>query len=147
MIPTLNLRNVRHKDLTRILEIEQQFYADAFTIDIFEEYMEYAVFRVLEADGVIAGYVIAIYTTEDKYNIESIAVAPEFQGKQYSVYMVEVLENIIKRENAKAITLEVSETNVKARQLYEKLGYMYTGIKKEQFYQDGGTALLMEKVF
>ena len=151
MVPTLSLRRVRIKDLPRILEIEKQFYADAFTIDIFEDYefeskMGLGFFEVLEVGGVIAGYAIAIDHLDGTYNIESIAIAPEFQGKQYSVYMVEVLENFIKRDSrAEAITLEVAETNTKARNLYEKFGYHYTDKKIERFYLDGTTALVMKK--
>lgn len=59
-----------------------------------------------------------------------VAVAQNFLGKGYGIKMVQELINAGKQFNISKITLSVDHTNIPAKSLYEKLGFVLS--KKEK---------------
>jgi ribosomal protein S18 acetylase RimI-like enzyme len=151
MIPTLNLRKVKPEDIDSIVDIDKVFGPDAFSKYVFEDYIEDCIdyngfFYALEVEGVLVGYIIVIHGLDSAYNIESIAIRPEFQKTNCGKFVLETIESFIVRDGGSRISLHVSDKNLRARKFYEKFGYQYTGIEHKHFYIDGTTALGMEKI-
>lgn len=152
MLPTLSLRKVKAEEIDTIVDIDKIFGPDAFSKYMFEDYMEECnedngFFYVLEVEGVLAGYIIAVHDFDGAYIIESIAIRSEFQKVGYGKFLLETIENLIRREGGDEIKLQVSDKNTSARKLYENFGYQYIGNEQEKFYLDGSAALSMKKEF
>ncbi len=76
------------------------------------------------------------YTLEDHRrfrgvvaNILAVAVEPAFQGRGYGTILFEGVFHLVARsvENAVGFCLTVADTNLRARRLFERLGFAWTG--------------------
>lgn len=74
--------------------------------------------------------------------IASVAVAPQFRGQSVGAALVAQAE--IAFPGARHIFLCVSSFNLRARQLYERLGYRQVG-KLEDYVLPGASEILMHK--
>jgi len=82
----------------------------------------------------IQGFVIASCAVEE-WEIENVVVAPDRRrGGVASALIHELLRNAARR-GAVSLGLEVRESNVAARQLYEKLGFSEIG-RRAGYYRD-----------
>ena len=63
--------------------------------------------------------------------IDSLAVAPQGRGQGLGTLLLERVFEEARRNGCKAVTLEVVDTNPRARQLYERLGFK---VIKEEWY-------------
>lgn len=56
--------------------------------------------------------------------IETVAVAPAFQGKGYGRRMTQFAINRLKERGVDRVLLDVGAPNIRARRLYEGLGFV-----------------------
>jgi len=86
---------------------------------------------VAEARGefAILGFLIAQHIGPE-WELENIVVAHEVQGKGVGTRLLNELFAQAKQANSEAVFLEVRESNVAARGLYEKLGFKESGRRK-----------------
>jgi ribosomal protein S18 acetylase RimI-like enzyme len=100
---------------------------------------------VLTENEKIAGFIVLLTRkTSFKARIYSVAVSPDFRGKKYGATLLEKTVDLALKEGKKFLSLEVSENNEAAIQLYQKFGFKVTG-KRKAYYKDGSNALLMIK--
>jgi len=59
----------------------------------------------------------------DGLKLEMLVVSPEARGKGIGKKMLDYLVDLAQKEGFKKITLEVIDSNEKAKHLYEKMGY------------------------
>lgn len=64
----------------------------------------------------------------DEYYLDSIAVHPSFQGKGIGSQLIASFEQLAAEQGHARLLLIVDEDNVKARALYERLGYTEDGM-------------------
>ena len=72
--------------------------------------------------GVLAGYAIA-HVGGDEGEILNLGVAPAYRGRGLGRALVERMLAELRGRGARAVYLEVRESNVVARRLYESLGF------------------------
>jgi ribosomal-protein-alanine N-acetyltransferase len=72
--------------------------------------------------GVIAGYAIA-HVGADEGEILNLGVAPAHRGRGVGRALVEQMLAALRSHGARVVYLEVRESNVVARRLYESLGF------------------------
>lgn len=102
-------------------------------------------FWVLTEDEKIAGFMVLLQRINSQaLRIYSLAVSPEFRGKQYAQQLMQKAVQKAGELGKERLYLEVSEHNHGAIQLYQKLGFQLTGIRP-RYYRDGSNACLMEK--
>ncbi len=102
-------------------------------------------FWILEEDEKIAGFIVLLQRTNSQaLRVYSLAVSPEFRGKQYAQQLMQKAVEYAQKQGKDRLYLEVSEHNHGAIQLYQKLGFQLTGIRP-RYYRDGSNACLMEK--
>ena len=87
---------------------------------------------IIEYDGKIAGYgnISFTYSIEGGGNVvflEELYIKPEYRNKGIGT---EYFNFIHTNFPAKRYRLEVTDCNIKAKQLYEKLGYTYLNYKQ-----------------
>ncbi|WP_338344328.1 GNAT family N-acetyltransferase [Fructobacillus evanidus] len=77
----------------------------------------------------------------DEVDLSFLAVDPAFQGQGMAR---ELMQAFCEQNNDRTAFLEVAENNVSARRLYEKFGFEIYA-RRDGYYHDGQTAILMEK--
>jgi ribosomal-protein-alanine N-acetyltransferase len=74
--------------------------------------------------------------------IATVGVLPEYRGLGIGQALIKECEH---RMPMRRIRLSVRVNNIKAIELYEKIGYQRVS-EWEKYYSDGGSALVMEKI-
>lgn len=98
---------------------------------------------VLKSENEILGFA-GIWITPDNIELNNIVVRKDSRGKGYSRILLERLLEISKEFGKEFITLEVSEINEKAINLYTKYGFEKIGLRKK-YYEGIYDAILMSK--
>ena len=97
-----------------------------------------------EAPGDICGFVIARCGTEE-WEIENVVVAPQHRRCGIGDKLVEQILNAAHSAGAIAVLLEVRESNLAARQLYEQLGFAEVGRRSAYYREPVADALLLRR--
>ncbi len=102
-------------------------------------------FLVTKHEEKISSYIILLKRRKSSMlRIYSIAVAPGFRGKGLARILLNEAEKIASKSGYKYLSLEVSELNSIAVNLYLKSGFEVYG-ERLAYYKDGSKALLMRK--
>jgi ribosomal protein S18 acetylase RimI-like enzyme len=83
------------------------------------------IFGILGCIFCMIGLVILKHTTTaDKLYVDGVTVAHEMKGKGIGSHMFGLLERTASQKGFRTISLEVIETNTRAKALYEHLGFV-----------------------
>lgn len=101
---------------------------------------------VAELDKKILGYYLLDVAQDDpsSANLDSMAVTQEFRKQGVGALLLREAEEVCKRHGFPAITLEVHEGNLRAYNLYNKMGYIEVE-RSPNYYDDDAAAIEMEK--
>lgn len=89
----------------------------------------------------ILGFLIASNTAPD-WELESIAIAPESRNIGIGKRLLTAFLVKAKETNSQGVFLEVRESNLAARRLYEKAGFRETGRRKSYYINPIEDAIL-----
>ena len=95
---------------------------------------------VLISDNEVIGYA-GLWHIIDEGHITNIAIKKDFQGKGFSNLLMDELIKYKSENKLSFLTLEVRESNVKARNLYEKFDFKEIG-RRQNYYENNETAIL-----
>ncbi len=153
---SVTIRPAASCDLDRIAEIERDTFSDAWTRDAFCDLLADSgddsfgvTTRFLVAvgdDDVVCGYICA-RSVVDEGEILNVAVASDSRrGGIGRALLREVLDGF---DGAKvdAVYLEVRESNVAARSLYESMGFAAIGVRKRYYTSPTEDAVVMCRCF
>lgn len=135
-------------DLNEILELEKHcFLSDAFSRRQFyylinKSKSEFVVVR--NHQKIIAYLIIQTRKNSLKYRIYSLAIASKARNLGLGKKLLDYAEELARKNNIQRITLEVSEKNAPAINLYTKHGFR-TEKFSTGYYADGTPALVMMK--
>ena len=140
----LNIREMLVDDLPHFLEIRnlsKEFLHDnsTFTLEQSTEWFKKTnpIFYVIELGNVIIGY---FRTSNWDGNSPYIGcdIHPDFRGLGlgYLSYL-KFIDRIYSEFNISSLKLEVLSTNVRAKNLYYKLGFIDIGISEDKIIRDG----------
>jgi len=138
------MRNMTTGDLDGVLEIERASFAAPWTRGMFTETLSSPVSTslVIEEAGRIAGYII-FYHAAQEIHIMNIAVDRDRRGQGIASGMMSRIMALARKNSIENCFLEVRESNMPARGLYEKLGFMPVGRRKGYYRETGEDALVM----
>lgn len=131
----MNIRLMAEEDVDSVSKIETQIFSKPWTKQDFINAMSdrHNIYVVAEDEKKeIVGY-CGIWGVLDEGQITNVAVRPEEQGHGIGFAMLTALLKIGKNEGLQQYTLEVRKSNLKAIKLYERLGFVEEGIRKN-FY-------------
>lgn len=99
---------------------------------------------LLDDAGRVLGYYVAMQVV-DEMHLLNITVAPAVQRRGHSIRMLDRLVERSRERSAVEVWLEVRETNVRAREVYERYGFEVVGRRPGYYPAPGGRedALLM----
>ena len=128
----------------KMFEIHKEcFFDEAMNRNLFMEELE-GDFRIyfvaLDGDEVV-GYAGAWNTGSD-YSIISVAVSSTYRKKGIAAKLIDNLISDAKANDIYSLSLEVSEKNIPAFNLYKKLGFITTNVRKS-YYKNNTAAYIM----
>lgn len=144
-IKNSKVKRLSKQHLNFVTDIENKtFTHNVYSADLIERELSSKTkkyFGLFLGDSVI-GYV-SYSLTESDAELEKIAISPKYQSLGLGYKLLKESLNSLKIEKC---FLEVNKNNTKAINLYIKLGFVKMGERKN-YYEDGATALTMQKVF
>ena len=119
------------QQLDAVLAIEQQAYAFPWTRGNFIDSLAsgYPSQVLYGPQGELLGYFIAMEGV-DELHLLNITVAPASEGRGPARFMLDELCALSRTKLAKQIWLEVRESNLRARAIYERYGFVHVGLRR-----------------
>jgi [ribosomal protein S18]-alanine N-acetyltransferase len=140
----LTLRSATLDDLPAMIAIEQQAPSAAhWTNAQYERRLEDGSIWVAEHEGRLCGLLCA-KVLSGEWEIENIVVAPEFQRRGAASQLMDALIREAQSKAGTRILLEVRESNLPARRLYENHGFAPIGRRKGYYQHPVEDAVLYE---
>ena len=141
----MNFISLTQKDIDYILSVYQGNFADGWNknmlISAFEDGRFYAI--ALENQGEPIG-IVTFSIAVDTADIEGVVVVSSERRKGYGVKLIDRAEQEMLSLGVEKAFLEVRESNVPAKNLYQSLGYGKISVRKN-YYSDGENAIVMAK--
>ena len=140
----LNIRRMEEGDLDQVCAIEEETFSMPWSRKSFQDTISYyhTLFLVAELDGEIAGY-CGCYQSLEEAEITNIAVRRQLRGHGIGKSLLMELMRLGKEQGAFAYTLEVRVSNQAAIHLYESLGFVSFGIRKNFYEKPREDAMIM----
>lgn len=132
-------------DLLEVLAIEADSYPRPWAREHFvDEIGSPFAFPLVALDwlGRVAGYICPILLL-DEGEIRNVAVRSDLRGQGVGQLLVDKVIGDCRDRGAVYVGLEVRASNIPARTLYQKLGFVESGIRSK-YYENGEDAILME---
>ena len=136
-----SIEPMTEKDLPQVCEIEQKTFSMPWSLQLWSEEMaksqmkHYLVARSKDTNDVV-GYA-GFWLVADEANITNIAVKQECRRKKIGERLLDSLLKMAVEKGAHLATLDVRESNLAAKSLYQKFGFKHLAIRKK-YYTDNG---------
>lgn len=142
------IRPMLESDLTEVLAIESYSFPTPWNREHFLDEIEapYSFPLVALNDSeILAGYICPMLLL-DEGHIMNVAVRIDLRGRGVGKLMIEKVLAECRENEAAYLSLEVRISNYSAIFLYQRLGFIETG-RRKNYYENGEDALLMEYLF
>lgn len=127
------IRDATSDDIPAILAIEQAApLASHWTAEQYRIRLDHGFVFVAECDGHLCGFLCARQVAGE-CEIESVVVDPEFRRHGLATELIGTLLRKWQDSAGTAVLLEVRESNVAARGLYEKCGLREVGRRRTYY--------------
>ena len=142
----LEIREMLYQDLEMVAELEQTLFSMPWSRRGFADSLSQkdTLYIVALEHRQIVGY-SGMMQVLDEADITNVAVAKEHWGRGIATAMLSALMERGKHRGVSAYTLEVRESNASAIHLYEKLGFVKVGIRKNFYEKPVENAVIMWK--
>ena len=148
---TIRVRDFRAGDIDAVMAIQQHSVtASTWTREhylmVTKRQNDRRHALVIEEDGAVGGFIIGSKIGEE-WEIENVAVKPDARRRGLGSHLVGEFINLAKIIGAKAIYLEVRESNRAAIALYEKWAFTEEGRRKSYYKDPEEDALVLKFSF
>ncbi|HEX3111851.1 MAG TPA: ribosomal protein S18-alanine N-acetyltransferase [Candidatus Eisenbacteria bacterium] len=131
--------------IDEVLEIEKLSFSDPWSREMFRSELEvgggtYA--RMAERDGRLLGYSLAVLVV-DEAHLGNLAVHPDARGAGVGQALLDDLLAVSEKRRATRLTLEVRESNERARKFYYRNGFIDVAIRKNYYRNPVEDAIVM----
>lgn len=152
----LDIRHAVREDLAEMLRIEQASFADPWTVESLATALSLDRMRVLVAESSeqgkrggadgsgLLGYVVALVVGVEA-EIADLAVAPEARRAGVGRALLERALAELRDASVRTVFLEVRESNVAARTLYESTGFDSIGRRRGYYRSPVEDALVLRR--
>ncbi len=130
------LRPMTYEDLPRIAALEREVFAVPWSEEALLAELENPRSRyvVLECADAIVAYA-GCWVIFEEAHVNNVAVAPSQRGRGFGEQIMRYLAKVVFAEGARSMTLEVRASNMTAKSLYKKLGFVLCGVRRK-YYSD-----------
>lgn len=140
-----SFRQLTIADIEDIYEIERASFSSPWTKEAFlHELTEnpYATYLGVELDGRLVGYG-GYWLIIDEAHITNIAILPDYRGKKLGEALLRNMLDLIIEQGGIQVSLEVRISNTIAQNLYRKLGFEQSAIRKGYYTDNNEDAIIM----
>jgi len=119
------IEKMREEDLEEVVTIERESFGDPWTYNMFRAELSNPFsyqWVARDATGRVAGYV-CFWVIQDEAHLLNLAVDPSCRRRGIGSRLIADVLEYWKRAGVKSAYLEVRESNVVARRLYERFGF------------------------
>jgi [ribosomal protein S18]-alanine N-acetyltransferase len=150
---TLAIREAGERDLDEVLRIERESFGDPWSRESFRSAVGASRMRFLVAEEAregeggarsLVGYVIALMLF-DEAEIANIAVSGEARRRGIGGLLLDQALSEAAERGVSAVYLEVRESNMSARALYESRSFANVGRRKRYYRSPVEDALLLRR--
>lgn len=141
---SITIQSADMKDIDFIFNIESKnISTNKISKQDFEHYLASVNHKIYTAkiNDEIVGFILLEIT--DEINIFTVAVDTQYRNIGLATRLVEEAKTLAKELNINKMSLEVSDNNLRAYLLYEKLGFKIRRVRKN-YYADKCNAIEME---
>lgn len=138
------VHEMRPEDALRVSEIEQICFSDPWSFESIKEGIKSSldIWLVLEEEGDVFGYcVFRVIAGEGE--LLRIAVLPGYRGRGLSKKLMDRVVEYSRKKGVGPMSLEVRESNKKARNLYKSYGFSEESIRKNYYQNPCENAVIM----
>ena len=136
------IRMMKKEDIPTIMILEKKLFSTSWEEEMFIEEIEKQYAYVMEIKDKIIGYICG-WKLLDEFNITNIAIALDYQRKGFGKTLVQFLMSKLLDEKCFKFFLEVRESNHAAIKLYEKLGFIVIGSRKNYYHSPEEDAMVL----
>lgn len=142
----IHIREMTLEDIEQVYDLEKSIFSIPWSKNSFESSVKNknTLFIVAEEEGEILGY-LGMYIFSDEADISNVAVSKQYRRQHIAKQMMDDILLKAQAAGVKHVTLEVRETNVAAIKLYENMGFVEAGIRKNYYEEPTENALIMWK--
>lgn len=135
-----NTRLMNEKDILDVLDVGNLSLKEAWTLESLKKELQNPLARyiVISSDSKVIAFA-GLWIVAGEGQITNIAVHPNCRGKGLGNKLMEALINNMNTWNCNSLTLEVRNSNIIAKKLYSKYGFIEEGIRKNYYHNDDGT--------
>lgn len=142
------LRRYRPGDLEALLRVEEESFppGQRYSGLVFEYLLSLpgSVILLAEEGGEVIGYAAGYMEGRGVGHVASLAVRPAFRGRGVGKELMKALEAELMTRGARRLRLEVRESNMVARRLYEGLGYRVVARLPKYYGDEDGLLMVKE---
>lgn len=143
------LRPMEASDISTVASIERRAYPFPWSPTIFRDCLRVGYnCWIAEVENAVTGYAV-LSVAAGEAHILNLCVAPEWQGRGIGRALLTRLIHLARYHRTDGIFLEVRPSNVQARRLYERAGFVEVG-RRPRYYPGGAEredALIMSLPF
>ena len=128
--------------LEQIFFIEKNSFSQPWSRNMFEHSLKNlnSINWVYIVNGQVIAYLFGEHIL-DEFHIENIAVLQEYRYMGIGLDLLMNMEKYLSKLSVMTVLLEVNSSNLPARKLYEKVGFIVNG-KRNNYYGYGDDAIL-----
>ena len=141
---TITEMNATH--VPQVAELERLCFADPWSEKSVASELDnkWALWLVAVEDDRVTGY-IGSQTSIDETDVMNVAVHPDCRRRGIAEALINALVAELKNRGSHALMLEVRSSNAPAITLYEKLGFVQVGCRKNYYRNPKEDALILRK--
>ncbi|WP_110955951.1 ribosomal protein S18-alanine N-acetyltransferase [Anaerosinus massiliensis] len=137
-------RKMVEADIDHVVSVENASFSSPWARQSFCEELEnqLAYYLLATSGDAVIGYV-GMWIIIDEAHITNVAVLPSHRRLGIGEAMMQEALVVAKSKGACAMTLEVRASNLAAKNLYEKLGFESSGVRKNYYEDTQEDAIIM----
>ena len=142
----LQIKKMQEKDIEQVSRIEEACFSVPWSAKAFKEAIRKpdALYLTVLEDEEVLGYCGA-YTVLDEADINQVAVRESSRRQGIGKKLLEELLRQLEMQGIRTVTLEVRKSNSAAIALYESLGFVLEGQRKNFYEKPTEDAWIMWK--
>ena len=131
-----------------IAEAEKRRFSEPWSLGAVKDFLSYPYNHAVVSltDSVFSGYITYTFLAGE-IQIANVAVLPEFRRKGIADGLLDALFTWVEKHEAERAGLEVRASNVPARALYEKNGFVVVGTRRNFYKNPTEDAVLYDRYF
>lgn len=129
-------RLCEEKDLPAVMELDREAFFDSWSLTAWKRELKnpIAVWIVEVVANEIVGYA-GIWNVAGEAQIMRVAVKKTLRNQGLGLLLTQELIQKAREAGAEAVTLEVRENNLAAQKVYERCGFVSSGVRPD-YYED-----------